>query len=114
LSVSSNAPVDLAIKITSQKDELIVVVECGDVKGRQKITVEPNVTYTVSSDNITVTSNEEIVNYKVFDLRGQMISSSIVNANNFKIASSTWPKGMYVLRLESSQTIKVQQKIVIH
>lgn len=113
LNLASILPVNLEVGITSPKDDLIVRIECGDVKGRQNTSSDPIINYTVDGDNITVNSNVEISKYKVYDLRGQLIASSASNDNNIKIASTTWPRGLYILHLESSQNNKFQRKIYI-
>ena len=63
-------------------------------------------------DRIVVESKEvEVESYGLFDLKGQLIASDIVNTNKIQISLRNFQSGVYVLKVKTSAGTSVRRII---
>ena len=72
------------------------------------VLVYPNPTV----DKIYVESKDaEVESYGLFDLKGQMITSDVVNTNKIQISLRNFQSGVYVLKVKTSAGTSVKRII---
>ncbi|MES2410504.1 MAG: T9SS type A sorting domain-containing protein [Bacteroidota bacterium] len=62
-------------------------------------------------NTLNLSYNQEISNVEVYNLLGQRVSSSIINANNAQVDMSNLSKGAYLVRVASNNQVKTVKVI---
>ncbi|MGM0621688.1 MAG: T9SS type A sorting domain-containing protein, partial [Bacteroidota bacterium] len=91
--------------------ERLVITGIPTVKTDNKVKVFPNPSK--NEINILMHSNVRILSLELVDLTGNRVyQNGTVRGNNFKLDVSEFPKGIYILKIETGQG-EVSQRVVI-
>ena len=72
------------------------------------ITIYPN----PARDYINVISSDNIIEVRIFNNIGQLIYSQNVDNNNFKINTSNYHTGMYIIQVRTTEGVEVNKVII--
>lgn len=63
---------------------------------------------------IKISNNQEVVRFRIVDLVGHVMQEGQLDSELFKIKSSLWPSGLYIVELRNShnQLVKYFKQVI--
>ncbi|MFA8301223.1 MAG: choice-of-anchor D domain-containing protein [Hyphomicrobiales bacterium] len=90
----------------SNQDAKLPISGNGKIKsGVNEIAIQADIYPNPASDNINVVTEKNINSYKIMNLQGAIIDTKTVNSNNINISINNLESGLYIIQLETENTV---------